>query len=73
MLLEHGFTNADLESGRITIGEAELLMEDMKLLISAVEGADDRLITHYENEQKRIKAGLKTDMERLEDGELTRD
>jgi len=50
-----------------------LLAEDPEQLDKQFEDTLDRLGKHYENEKKRREAGLKTDMQRLEDGERIND
>lgn len=73
MLLEHGHTSKALESGRVTIEDAFLLLEDMKDLFNKMAWAEDRLHNHYERDSKRRDEGLITDTERFLNGQKIHD
>ena len=73
MLLKHGHTSEDLETGRVRIEDAFLLLEDMKELFNTVCFAETRLNEHFEREYKRKEQGLVTDKERYLSGQKISD
>ena len=69
LLLEHGYTQRDVDEGRVTIGEAMLLDENLKKMSEDLQFAEGRVFQHWELEESRGKNHLKTDKQRYMDGE----
>ena len=72
-LLSAGFSQADMEAGRVGIEDGFLLLEDLEATERKKDDAQHRLERHFELESKRREAGLETDFERWQRGGPVRD